>query len=84
MMPVKLCKIDVGKDVGIVHQERFVAVQKRTCFLYPAACVEQHIPFVTEVDSDAEIVIGAEKLDNLFSKVVDIDRNVIESGFFQP
>ena len=43
-----------------------------------------YIPFVTEVDSDAEIVIGAEKLDNLFSKVVDIDRNVIESGFFQP
>ena len=39
-MPVKLCKIDVGKDVGIVHQERFVAVQKRTRFLYPAACVE--------------------------------------------
>ena len=85
MMPVKLCKIDVGKDVGIVHQERFVAVQKRTPLLYPdRLVVEQHIPFVTEVDSDAEIVIGAEKLDNLFSKVVDIDRNVIESGFFQP
>ena len=84
MVFVDCRQVDVGEYVGIVHQERFVAVQKRACFLYPSAGVEQRIPFVADVYGNSEIVMGADKPDYLLAEVVDVDCNVVEPGVFQP
>ena len=84
VMPVKLCKIYVADNIGIVHKKGFVAVQKGTRFLYSATGVEQSVPFIADVDGGSEIIVGAEKLDDLIDEMVDVDRNIIESGIFQP
>ena len=83
MVAVEGGKVYVGEDVGIVYQKRFIAVQERTGFSDAASGVEQHVPFVTEVDGDAEVVAGTQEVDNLFSEVVDVDGDVVESRLFQ-
>ena len=39
-------QVEIGEDVGVVEQYRFIAVKQRTCFQQPSAGVEQSVAFV--------------------------------------
>ena len=67
-----------------MYKERLVALQQRTGFFDSATGIQQFAPFVADVDICAEIIMSAEEIYNLFTKVVDIYGDVIESGIFQP
>lgn len=84
VMVVEGIEVEIRQDVGVVHKERFTAFEQRACFLDASARIEQPIPFVTDVYVYAKVIIGMQEINNLFTKVVDIDCDVIESRFFQP
>ena len=84
MVAVETCKVNVHQNIRVVHQERFLSVQKGACLFDASSGVEQHAAFVADVNLRAEVVVGTEEVDNLLPEVVDIDRYLVESCFLQP
>ena len=84
MVAVETCKVNVRQNIRVVHQERFLSVQKGACLFDASSGVEQHAAFVADVNLRAEVVVATEEVDNLLPEVVDIDRYLVESCFLQP
>lgn len=48
-----------------------------------SARVEQLAPLVADADADAEVAVCLQEVEYLFSEVVDVDDDVVESGLLQ-
>ena len=73
-------EIQVGEDIGIMCQKRFVALKEVTGFKYSAAGVEQEVAFVADGDVDAEIPILLEKIDYLVAEMMHIHHYVADAA----
>ena len=79
-MPVDVGEVEVGKDVGVMDEYRFGAIEPLAGMENASAGVEQQVGFVGYVDGDAEIVVASEKVDNHRSEVMNINGNIVEPG----
>lgn len=76
-------QVDVRQDVGVVDEEGLAVVQQGAGFQDASARVEQLAPLVADADADAEVAVRFQEVEYLFSEVMDVDDDVIESGLLQ-
>ena len=76
-------EVGIGQDVGVVHQERFVPVQKTACVEDASSGVQQGGAFVADVDVQSEVPVGLEEVDDLLAPVVDVDGDVCDADVLQ-
>ena len=69
-------EVEVGEDVGVVHQERFVAVEQRLCAQNAAAGVEQLVALVADGYVDAKILLLVEESDDLVAEMMYVHHHV--------
>ena len=69
-------EIQIGENIGIVSQKRFVALKEVTGFKDSAAGVEQEVAFVADGDVSAEIPILLEKIYYLVAEMMHINHYV--------
>ena len=69
-------EVEVGKDVGVVHQERFVAVEQRLCAQNAAAGVEQLVALVADGYVYAKVILFVEKLNNLVAEMMYVHHHL--------
>ena len=79
MIVVEVGKIEVGHDVGVMHEERLAVVEQRASLQDASAGVEQLAALVAHLDVDPEVAVVAQKVDNLLPEVMDVDHNVGEA-----
>ena len=75
-----VAEVEVGEYVGIVDYERFVAVKPSSRRKYAAACVEETVAFVADINRDTEVVIGFDIVNNLSGKVMDVDNHLRDAS----
>ena len=73
-------EIQVGENIGIMCQKRFVALKEVTGFKDSAAGVEQEVAFVADGDVDAEIPILLEKIYYLVAEMMHIHHYVADAA----
>ena len=83
MPAVKGLQIHIRPDIGIVHQERFIPIQPGTCLPYASSRIQQQIALVTDVYIYTEVMTCLQKVDNLFTKVMDVHGQVCKASLFQ-
>lgn len=77
-------QVYVCQDVGVVDEEGLAVVQQGAGLQDASARVEQFAPFVADTDPHTEIIVRLQEVEYLFSEVMDIDDDVVESGLLQP
>ncbi len=72
-------QVNVGENVGIVHEEWLIAVEEWTRLEDAATSVEQEVSLVADVDIQSKVVVLFKKINDFLSKVVDVDSDVVET-----
>ena len=83
MKIIDLFQVGIRQDVHIVYQERFRACKESCRFFDTAPCVQQHVTFIADMNGQSEILVNFQKIDNLFSEMVNVDDQFGKSRFFQ-
>ena len=82
MVVVESIEIQVCQDIGIMYKKRLVALQQRTGFFDTTTGIQQFTPFVTDMNIHTEVLVCAEEVYNLTSKMVDVYGDIMEAGIF--
>lgn len=66
-----------------MYQKRFVSAEEGFCFPDSASRIEQAVTFVTDMDGQSEILVCPKKIKDLFTEMMNVDHQFVESCRFQ-
>lgn len=78
-LAVELGNVGIAHDIHVVHQDRRIVREHRQGLAQPATRIEQAVTLVAHPNVDAEVLVGLQKLDDLFAEVMHIDDDMIEA-----
>lgn len=62
-MPViEFFQVDIGKDIYVVNEERFISVKKRGSMFDASACIQQVFAFIGNMDIDSEVILFLQEI----------------------
>lgn len=82
MVFVQSFQVGIGENIDVVYQERFVALKEWFRLFDASSRVEQQVAFVADVNGQSEVLVGFQKVDDLFSEMMYIDDQLVESRLF--
>ena len=65
-----------------MYQKWFVSLKKWCGFFDTSSRIEQLFTFVADMNCQSEILVGFKKVDDLFSEMMYVDNQFVESGLF--
>lgn len=66
-----------------MYQKRLVSAEEGFCFPDSASRIEQAVTFVTDMDGQSEILVCPKKIKDLFTEMMNVDHQFVESCRFQ-
>ena len=83
MKIIDLFQVGIRQDVHIVYQKRFRSCKEGCRLSDTASCIEQSVTFIADMNGQSKILVSFQKIDNLFSEMVNVDDQLGKSYFFQ-
>ena len=80
---VKGEQIGVGENIYVVNENELVVGEQASCFFQSSTRFEKHVCFVAELYVDAKRLLGLYEINDLLSKVMDVDDNVGHPDVFE-
>jgi len=75
--------IHLTHNIHIMNQYRSIIFEKMQGLTQSSSSIEKAAPLIAHTNVDSEMLVGIEETDDLITEMMDIDNNVIETGFTQ-
>ena len=58
-------RVNIRQHIGVADEEGLAIVEEPSCFFQPPARIQQALPFIGDGDSDAELIVFLQKINDL-------------------
>ena len=77
-------EVCIGQNINVMNENGGVIGEEAGGFLQSSTCLQKHVCLIAELNVDAEMMVGLDKVDDLPCKMMDIDDDVVNTNRFEP